>query len=177
MTSLQQFWDMMVEEANASEEGKLFRAAGFALRYEGKGRSAWVKPVIDGWSIVINDEELKGHLVEDGGCWMVGAFSDDRNRLVTLDVPAPTSAADALLIAEYLTNHTAGEGRAAMTRSFKPEVIEATIAGTVFRKCVFVGERYLVACHSEADHLAGLQPMSPRVGRTTRIRFPRMGKG
>jgi len=60
MTSLQQFWDMMVEEANASEEGKLFRAAGFASRHQGK---AWVKPVIDGWSIVINDEELKGHLV------------------------------------------------------------------------------------------------------------------
>ena len=58
MTSLRQFRDMMVEEANASEDGKLFRAAGFALRDEGKGRSAWVKPVIDGWSIVINDEEL-----------------------------------------------------------------------------------------------------------------------
>ena len=80
------------------------------MRCEGKGRSAWVKPVIDGWSIVINDEELKGDLVEDGGCWMVGAFSDDRNQLVTLDAPAPSSAADALLIAEYLTNHMRAKG-------------------------------------------------------------------
>jgi hypothetical protein len=109
--SLQQSWDMIVEEANASEEGELFRAAGFALRHEGEGRSAWVKPVIDGWSIVINDEELKGHLVEDGGCWMVGAFSDDRNRLVTLAVPPPTSVADALLIADYLTNMLRVKGR------------------------------------------------------------------
>jgi len=104
MTNLQQFWDVMAEEANASEEGELFRAAGFALRYESKGRSAWVRPVKDGWSIVINDEELMGHLVEDGGCWMVGAFSDDRNRLVTLDVAAPKTVKHALLVAEYLTN-------------------------------------------------------------------------
>ena len=110
MTSLQQFWDMMVEEANASEEGKLFRAAGFDLRHEGQGRSAWVKPVIDGWSIVINDEELKGHLVEDGGCWAVGAFSDDRRRLATLCMPAPNNVADALKIAAYLTNMLRAKG-------------------------------------------------------------------
>ena len=110
MTSLQQFWDMMVEEANASEEGKLFRAAGFALRHEGQGRSAWVKPVIDGWSIVINDEELKGHLVEDGGCWAVAAFSDDRNRLCTLETPAPKTVKHALMIGEYLTNMLRAKG-------------------------------------------------------------------
>jgi hypothetical protein len=110
LTTLHKFWGMMVEEANASEEGRLFRNAGFALSHEGKGRSAWVKPVIDGWSIVINDQELEGHLVEGGGCWMVGAFSDDRGRLVTLDVPAPTSVADALLIAAYLTNMLRAKG-------------------------------------------------------------------
>ena len=41
---------------------------------------------------------------------MVGAFSDDRNRLVTLDTPAPTSVAHALLIAEYLTNCMRAKG-------------------------------------------------------------------
>jgi hypothetical protein len=108
--SFVQFWDMMVEEANASEEGKLFRAAGFALRHEGQGRSAWVKPVIDGWSIVINDVELKGHLVEDGGCWAVAAFSDDRNRLCTLETPAPKTVKHALMIGEYLTNMLRAKG-------------------------------------------------------------------
>ena len=42
-----------------------------------------------------------------------------------------------------------------MTSSFKLKVIDAAIAGAVFGKRVFVGERYLVACQSEADHLAG----------------------
>ena len=74
------------------------------MRCEGKGRSAWVKPVIDGWSIVINDEELNSHLVEDGGCWMVGAFTDDRNRLCTLKGPAPKTVEHVVLYAEYLTN-------------------------------------------------------------------------
>jgi hypothetical protein len=46
-----------------------------------------------------------------------------------------------------------------MTGSFKAEVIGATIDGMVFRKRVYVGERYLVACQDRADALAGLQPM------------------
>ena len=46
-----------------------------------------------------------------------------------------------------------------MSSSFKAEVIGATIDGTVFRKRVYVGQRYLVACQDKADALAGLQPM------------------
>ena len=74
-----------------------------------------------------------------------------------------------------------------MTSSFKPEVVEASIAGMVFRKIVFVGERYLVACHNKADHLAGMHPMvtawqtEEQAALSTRrpatgIRFPRVGQ-
>ena len=49
-------------------------------------------------------------MVEEGGCLMVGAFGNDRNQPLTLNESAPTSAADALLIAEYLTNHMRAKG-------------------------------------------------------------------
>jgi hypothetical protein len=104
MSSFWEFWGGMVERANASEEGKLFRAAGFALEYMGGGCTAWAKPVVNGWWILITDDEGTGHLVDDGKCWLVGAHNEDRSKVVTLDTQAPTSVAHALLIAAYLTN-------------------------------------------------------------------------
>jgi hypothetical protein len=87
---------------------------------EGKGRSAWVKPVTDGWSIVINDVELKGHLVGEGGRWAVAAFSDDRRNLATLDMPPPKGVADALLVAEYLTNMLRAKEELSRLNTFHP---------------------------------------------------------
>ena len=40
---------------------------------------------------------------------MVGAHSDDGNKVITLDVQAPTSVAHALMIAAYLTNWVKAE--------------------------------------------------------------------
>ena len=49
-------------------------------------------------------------MVDDGGCWMVGAFNNDRKQLLALNVPAPTSAVGALLIAKCQTDQIRAKG-------------------------------------------------------------------
>jgi hypothetical protein len=83
------FWDWfngVTATALATEEGKAFAAAGFALAHTGGGCTAWERPVgSTGWRVLITDSEGLGHKLEGESVydpgepdhWLVGAQNND----------------------------------------------------------------------------------------------------
>jgi hypothetical protein len=77
------FWawfDKRESEANATDDGKRFTAAGFELHHTGGGCTAWLRQIPDSeWHLLVTAGDGCSHeLATDiPDCWLIGAHSRD----------------------------------------------------------------------------------------------------
>jgi len=86
MSKFLEWFDALTAEADRTDDGKRFKAAGFALEHTGGGCTAWRRDIGNGASILITDSTGTDHRLGDAyatdsgrpDCWLVGLHTDDQ---------------------------------------------------------------------------------------------------
>lgn len=110
------WFDGLVAEAEATEDGKLFKEAGFELEHTGGGCTAWRRAAVDGYVILVTDStgtdhrQGSGYAIDAGrpDRWLIGLHLHDGDHLESDEA---TTVAEAIAAAQRLD---------AMARQFSP---------------------------------------------------------
>jgi hypothetical protein len=108
MTKFFEWFDTLSAEAEQTEDGTLFKAAGFTLEHTGGGCTAWRRDIGERGFILITDSAGTNHCLgnayaADPGrpdCWLIGVHRDDESS----DGIEATTAAKAIAMAQRIVN-------------------------------------------------------------------------
>lgn len=87
MSNFVEWFDALVADADLTDDGKLFKVAGFELEHTGGGCTAWRRDVGNGGYILITDSGGTDHRLGEAyaadpslpDCWLVGLHRDDES--------------------------------------------------------------------------------------------------
>lgn len=107
MSRFFEWFDGLIADAEGTEDGKLFKAAGFELEHTGGGCSAWRRGAVDGYFILITDSSGSDHRLGDGYAtdparpdrWLIGLHLQDGDHLESIEA---TTVTDAIAAAQRL---------------------------------------------------------------------------
>lgn len=107
MSRFFEWFDGLVAEAEGTEDGKMFKAAGFELEHTGGGCTAWRRGAVDGYFILVTDSTGTDHRLGDSYAidaarpdrWLIGLHLHDGDHLESAEA---TTVADAIAAAERL---------------------------------------------------------------------------
>lgn len=100
MNQISKWFDGLVAEAERTDDGLLFKAAGFKLEYTGGGCTAWRRSAVDGYFILITDSTGAHHRLGDchaadfsrPDLWWIGLHLDDGDHLEGSEVATVSEA-------------------------------------------------------------------------------------
>lgn len=103
MSKFTEWFDALVLEAECTEDGRLFKAAGFELEPTGGGCTAWRRDVADGCYILVTDSGGTDHRLGESyaadpgraDCWLIGLHRDDGDHSDGLEAGTVTEAIEA----------------------------------------------------------------------------------
>jgi len=107
MSRFFEWLDNLVAEAERTEEGRMFKAAGFELEHTGGGCTAWLRSAIDGYYILITDSTGTDHRLGDSYAtdsgrpdrWLIGLHLVDGDHL---DGSEAATVSEAIAAAQHL---------------------------------------------------------------------------
>lgn len=108
MSRFFEWFDALSAEAEHTEDGKLFIAAGFTLEHTGGGCTAWRRDIGQRGFILITDSAGTDHRLGNTyaadacrpDCWLVGLHRDDESS----DGIEATTAAEAIMMAQHIVD-------------------------------------------------------------------------
>lgn len=99
-----EWFDALAAGAERTDDGRLFKAAGFKLDHTGGGCTAWRRDVAEGCYILITDSGGTDHRLGESyaadpgraDCWLIGLHRDDGDYSDGIEA---ATAAEAIAIA------------------------------------------------------------------------------
>lgn len=93
MSRFFEWFEGLVAEAEATEDGKLFKAVGFELAHTGGGCTAWRRAAVEGYFVLVTDSTGTDHRLGDAYAidaarpdrWLVGLHLHDGDHLDSAD--------------------------------------------------------------------------------------------
>lgn len=93
----------LTDAAESTDEGRLFKTAGFDLHHTGGGCTAWRRAAVGGYHILVTDSTGTDHRLGDSYVidaarpdrWLIGLHLDDGDHLESSDAATVTEAMEA----------------------------------------------------------------------------------
>ena len=149
-----EWFDKLTTAAESTDEGRLFKAAGFDLHHTGGGCTAWRRAAVDGYHILVTDSTGTDHRLGDSYVidaahpdrWLIGLHLDDGDHLESSDAATVVEAIEAAGRLDEAARRFSPDGDQLVPSS--PKTSAATIAAMLSELI----ETHMLKCDEAFPH-------------------------